>query len=73
MLRPIVVDVAALAKSREIAVEVVGSVVIAVRGCQHHARCADHPEILNRRQGSQRSSLAISPSTDRGIPPASIT
>ena len=41
MLGPVVVDVTTLAPSREIAIGVVGGVVIPVRGRQYHPRRAD--------------------------------
>ena len=73
MLGAIVVDVAALAEGCEVPVEIIGGVVIAVRGSQHDAGRTDATEIFDRRQATQRTALSIAPSSDAGIPPAPIT
>ena len=73
VLRAIVIDMAALAEGHEIAVEVVGGVVIAVSRSQYDPRRTDEAEILDGREAAQRTALPIAPGADAGIPPAPIT
>lgn len=64
---------AALAEGYEIALEVVGGVVIAVSRSQYDPRRTDEAEILDGRKAAQRTALLIAPGADAGIPPAPIT
>ena len=73
MLRAVVVDVAALAESHEVTVEVVGGVVIAVCRGQHDPRRTDDAEILDGWEALQRTALPIAPGANAGVPPAPIT
>ena len=73
MLRAIVFDMTALAEGREVAIAVVGGVVIAVSRSQYDPRCTDEAEILDGRQAAQRPALFIAPGADPGVPPAPIT
>lgn len=72
MLRPVVIDVAALAERGEVVGRVVGGVVIAMCCSEHDVGRTDRAEILDRRQGRECLPLAITPGTSRRVPPAAI-
>ena len=72
MCRAIVVHVTTLAEGCEIAVGIVGGVVIAVGGRKDNLRRTHEAEILDRWHRSEWSSSPVTPCTDAGIPPASV-
>lgn len=74
MLGPIVDDVAALIKRDEVSIGVVGRVVVAVRGSQHHAR-PPHPSeyVVSADLQTDRAPAPIAPPPGLRVPPAAVT
>jgi hypothetical protein len=73
MLITVVQHVAALAEGCQVGVLVVGRVVVAVRGSQHHPRAANPGEqVLVAKLRPEPAALAVAPARDLGIRPPAV-
>ena len=74
MFRPIVVQMAALAESREIGSRVVTRVVVTVRCGEHHPRPPDNAEhVVGAELQPDEPSTTVTPAPGLCVPPAAIT
>lgn len=73
MFRSIVVHVAALTKGGEVLGSVVGRVMVAVPGCQDHARGPDTPEdVVGSDRQTDEVPGPIAPGDNLCVPPATV-